>query len=150
MQACYNSNTTALNCIAQAQILKADHLLHGGQKLGQRQVAEHAGLPPPVIPMFGGSQVPSSGPAPVYTTRPALIILWLWAMAERFCSLKRIIVFRKWNLLCDKCERLCLGGKGPLSLFLMAVPSLPALGSAKNLCSGNTLLTLEDSGNTHW
>ncbi|KAF2974650.1 hypothetical protein EK904_001517 [Melospiza melodia maxima] len=38
-------STTVLTFVAQAQILEADYQLHGGQKLGQRQAAEHAGLP---------------------------------------------------------------------------------------------------------
>lgn len=63
-------------CLARLQTQQFK--LHWGQKLGQRQAAEHAGLPPVVTPMSGGSQVPNSGPTPpVYTTRPALITLWL-------------------------------------------------------------------------
>lgn len=137
----HRDSSTALTCTAQAQVLEAAWGAKAGAEAGRRT----CWTSPSMIPMFGRYQVPSSGPAPpVYTTRPALITLWLkqglWAMAEKFCSPKSILVIRKCNLL-------WLQGKGPLSL--MALSPLRELGSAKNLCSGNTLLTLEDSRNTH-
>lgn len=150
MQACYNSNTTALNCIAQAQILKADHLLHGGQKLGQRQVAEHAGLPPASDPHVWGissTKIWASTSLHNQTSSDYSLSLsngWKVLLPKENCSVQKmeLVVWQMWEVVPR--------GQRTTESFLMAVPSLPALGSAKNLCSGNTLLTLEDSGNTHW